>query len=84
MMYYLIRKHKKGLKMDNIEFEYLLKEKIQRSKYKTLKAFAENGLKTSQANLTQRLKRASFDCLELYKIADLLGYDIEWVKRENK
>lgn len=36
---------------------------------------------TSQQNISQRIKKASFDILELSKIADFLGYDIEWVKR---
>lgn len=64
---------------NNIEFEFFLKSKL-----------AENGLNiskladfmgTSQQNISQRIKKASFDILELSKIADFLGYDIEWVKR---
>ncbi|DAB09790.1 TPA: hypothetical protein CPT95_03655 [Candidatus Gastranaerophilales bacterium HUM_15] len=64
--------------MNNIEFEYFLKGKL-----------AENGLNisklaemlgTSQANVSQRIKRGSFNCIELYHIADLLGYKIEWIK----
>ena len=65
---------------NKIEFEYFLKGKL-----------AENGLNisrlaeklgTSQANISQHIKKASFDYIELSKIADLLGYDIEWVKRK--
>lgn len=61
------------------EFEYFIKGKL-----------AENGLnlsklamilETSPQNIAQRLKRAGFDYIEISKIADLLGYDIEWVKR---
>ena len=65
---------------NKIEFEYFLKGKL-----------AENGLNitklaemlgTSQANISQRIKKATFDYIELSQIADLLGYDIEWVKRK--
>lgn len=65
--------------MNNIEFEYFLKGKL-----------AENGLNicklaemlgTTQSNISQRIKRGSFNCIELYRIADLLGYNIEWVKK---
>ena len=68
--------------MNNIEFEYFLKGKL-----------AENGLNisklsemlgTSQANISQRIKRGSFNCVELYHIAELLGYKIEWIKTEGK
>lgn len=64
---------------NKIEFEYFIKGKL-----------AENGLNvarlasmlnTSQQNISQRLKRAGFDYIEISKIADLLGYDIEWIKR---
>lgn len=65
--------------MNHIEFEYFLKGKL-----------AENGLNisklaemlgTSQANISQRIKRGSFNCVELYNIADMLGYKIEWVRK---
>lgn len=61
------------------EFEYFIKGKL-----------AENGLNvsklaemlnTSPQNTMQRLKRAGFDYIELCRIADLLDYDIEWIKR---
>lgn len=61
------------------EFEYFIKGKL-----------AENGLNvsklaemlnTSPQNTMQRLKRAGFDYIELCRIADLLDYDIVWVKR---
>ncbi len=64
---------------DKIEFEYFIKGKL-----------AENGLNisklaeflgTSQANISQRIKKATFNYIELSKIADFLGYDIEWKKR---
>lgn len=61
------------------EFEYFIKGKL-----------AENGLNvsklaemlnTSPQNTMQRLKRAGFDYIELCRIADLLNYDIVWIKR---
>lgn len=62
------------------EFEYFIKGKL-----------AENGLNvaklavmlnTSHQNVLQRLKRCGFDYVEISHIADLLGYDIEWKKRD--
>ena len=64
---------------NKIEFEYFIKGKL-----------AENGLNisklaekwgTSQANMSQRIKKATLDYIEVSKIADMLGYDIEWIKR---
>ena len=61
------------------EFEYFIKGKL-----------AENGLNVSKLakmlnsshqNVLQRLKRCGFDYVEISYIADLLGYDIEWIKR---
>lgn len=66
---------------NKIEFEYLIKSKL-----------AENGLNvsrlaemlgTTHQNISQRLKRCSFDYVEISQIADLLGYEIEWIKRKN-
>lgn len=37
---------------------------------------------TSPQNFNSRLKACGFNYLELQKIADLLGYDIEWIKRK--
>lgn len=63
-----------------LEFEYFLKGKL-----------AENGLNlaklatllnASQQNISQRLKRCGFDYVEISHIADILGYDIEWKKRQ--
>lgn len=63
-----------------IKFEYLLKGKL-----------AENGLTLAKLsemldmlpqNLSQKLKRGSTSYDEAQHIADLLGYDIEWVKRK--
>ena len=62
------------------EFEYFIKGKL-----------AENGLNvakladmlgSSSQNVSQRLKRCGFDYVEISHIADILGYDIEWVKRK--
>lgn len=66
--------------MNNIEFEYFLKGKLAENGL-NIKKLAEM-LGTSQANISQRIKRGSFSSLELYHIADLLGYDIEWIKRK--
>lgn len=64
---------------NKIEFEYFIKGKL-----------AENGLNisklaemlgTSQANLSKKIKIASLNYIDLNKIADLLGYKIEWVKK---
>lgn len=66
---------------NKLEFEYFLKGKL-----------AENGLnlaklatmmETSQQNISQRLKRCGFDYVEICRIADLLNYDIVWIKRDN-
>lgn len=65
---------------NKVEFEYFLRGKL-----------AENGLNvsklaefmgTSQQNISQRIKKCSLDYIELSKIADFLGYDIEWIKRK--
>lgn len=65
--------------MNNIEFEYFLKSKIA-EKGLNLKKLSEI-LGTSQANISQRIKRGSFNCIELYNIADVLGYEIKWVEK---
>ncbi len=65
--------------MNNLEFEYFLKGKLAENGL-NIKKLAEK-LGTSQANISQRIKRGSFNCIELYNIADLLGYKIEWVKK---
>lgn len=65
--------------MNNIEFEYFLKGKLA-EKGLNIKKLAEM-LGTSQANISQRIKRGSFNCIELYNIADLLGYKIEWIEK---
>lgn len=63
-----------------LEFEYFIKGKL-----------AENGLSvaslakmlnTSHQNTLQRLKRCGFNYVEIVHIADMLGYDIKWVKRQ--
>lgn len=37
---------------------------------------------TSPQNFSSRLKACGFNYLELQQIADILGYDIKWVKRK--
>lgn len=65
---------------NKIEFEYFIKSKL-----------AENGLNisklaemlgTSHANLSKKIKIASLNYIDLNHIADLLGYDIQWIKRK--
>ncbi len=63
-----------------IEFEYFLKGKLAENGYNISKLAEMLG--TSQQNISQRIKKATFDYIELSQIADLLGYDIEWVKRK--
>ena len=64
---------------NKIEFEYFIKSKL-----------AENGLNvsrlaemlnTTHQNVSQRLKRCGFDYVEVSNIADLLGYEIVWKKK---
>ena len=64
---------------NKIEFEYFLKGKLAENGLNITKLAEKLG--TSQANVSQRIKKATFDYIEISKIADLLGYDIEWVKR---
>lgn len=40
-------------------------------------------MNTSPQNLSQRIKRDSFKYEELEEIAELLGYEIRWVKKED-
>lgn len=61
------------------ELEYFIKSKLAESGL-NLTRLAEM-LNTSPQNVAQRLKRAGFDYIELSYIADLLNYDIVWVKR---
>lgn len=61
------------------EFEFFIKGKLAANGLNVSK-LAEM-LNTSPQNTMQRLKRASFDYIEICRIADLLGYDIEWIKR---
>ena len=37
---------------------------------------------TSPQNFNSRLKACGFNYLELQQIADLLGYEIEWIKKK--
>ena len=62
-----------------LEFERFIRGKLAEAGLNMSK-LAEM-LNTSHSNISQRIKRASFDCVELYDIADKLGYKIEWVKK---
>ena len=64
---------------NKIEFEYFLKSKLA-EKGLNISKLAEF-LGTSQQNVSQRIKKATFDYIELSKIADFLGYNIEWIKK---
>lgn len=61
------------------EFEYFIKGKLAESGLNLSKLAMM--LQTSPQNIAQRLKRAGFDYIEISKIANLLNYDIEWIKR---
>ena len=47
----------------------------------SMREFAET-LKVSPENLSQKVKRGSITYDYAQEIADLLGYDIEWVERK--
>ena len=64
---------------NKIEFEYFLKSKLAENGLNVSK-LAEH-LGTSQQNISQRIKKATFDYIELSRIADFLGYKIEWIKK---
>ncbi len=66
--------------MNKIEFEYFLKGKLAENGLNITKLAEKLG--TSQANISQRIKKASFDYIELSHIADLLGYNIVWEKKD--
>jgi len=64
-----------------MDFEFILKGKL-----------AENGLNMrklapmldmSPENLHQKIKRGSITYDNAQKIAELLGYKIEWIKKDN-
>lgn len=65
---------------NKIEFEYFIKGKLAESGL-NISRLAEM-LNSSPQNIAQRLKRCGFDYVEICRIADLLNYDIEWIKRQ--
>jgi len=65
---------------NKIEFEYFIKSKLAESGLNVSKLALL--LESSPQNVAQRLKRCGFDYVEISKIADLLNYDIVWVKRQ--
>ncbi len=65
---------------NKIEFEYFIKGKLAENGFNISKL--ADILGTSQQNISQRIKKATFDYIELSKIADILGYEIEWVKKK--
>ena len=65
---------------NKIEFEYFIQGKLAENGFNISKL--ADILGTSQQNISQRIKKATFDYIELSKIADILGYEIEWVKKK--
>jgi len=65
---------------NKIEFEYFIKGKLAESGLNLSKLAIM--INSSPQNVAQRLKRCGFDYIEICRIADLLGYDIEWIKRQ--
>lgn len=63
-----------------MKVEYLIKSKLAEQGLSSRK-LAEM-LETSPQNLTQKFKRGSLNYDEVVKIADLLGYRIEWNKKD--
>lgn len=59
--------------------EYIIKG-ILKEKHLKMKDLAKM-MNTSPQNLTQRIKRDSFKYEELEEIAELLEYEIKWVKK---
>ena len=64
-----------------MKFEFLLKGKLAENGI-SLAKFAER-IETSPQNLTQRLKRGTITYDEVLQFAELLDYDIIWVKRQH-
>ena len=65
---------------NKIEFDYFIKEKLASQGVNVSKLAEVIG--TSQQNLSQRIKKATLDYIEISQIADILGYKIEWIKKE--
>lgn len=65
--------------MNKIELEYLVKSKLAENGLNITK-LAEQ-LEVTPQNISQRLKKGTFDYLEMCNIADILGYKIEWIKK---
>ncbi len=63
-----------------IKFEYILKGKLAENAL-TLTKFAEM-LNVLPQNLSQKLKRGSTSYDEAQHMADLLGYNIVWEKKD--
>lgn len=63
-----------------MEFEYIFKGKLAENGL-SMRKFAET-LEISPENLSQKVKRGSITYDYAQKIADLLGYEIKWIKKE--
>lgn len=62
-----------------MEFEFIFKGKLAENGL-SMRKFAEQ-LNISPENLSQKVKRGTITYDYAQKIADLLGYEIEWKKR---
>lgn len=63
-----------------MKFEYIFKGKLAENGI-SMRKFAEK-LNISPENLSQKVKRGSITYDYAQHIADLLGYEIEWVKKK--
>ena len=62
------------------KFEQIFKGKLAENGL-SMRKFAET-LKVSPENLSQKVKRGSITYDYAQEIADLLGYNIEWIERK--
>ena len=67
--------------MDKKELETLISVKMLEHD-RTSQAEMAKAIETTQPNFNRKLKNGSFSYLTVVKIADYLGYDIVWKKKE--
>ena len=63
------------------KFENIFKGKLAENDI-SMRKFAVEKLNVSPENLSQKVKRGSISYDYAQEIADLLGYDIEWIERK--
>ena len=67
--------------MDQKELETFVNIKLlEAGRVSQKKAAAMIG--TTQSNFNRKLKAGTLSYLEIYRLADHLGYKVEWVKKE--